>query len=84
MRCAWKELLAILPPVIRSEVDALGKEDLQELRLRINAPPELVMASGSHWLEGNMTQEHLNFVVNAVTRYSPWTANPPQPWIPPF
>lgn len=74
MRCAWKELLGILPSVIRSEVDAIGKEDLQELRLRIDAPPELVLASGSHWLEGNTTLEHLNFLVNAATRYSPWTA----------
>lgn len=74
MHCAWKELLGILPSVIRSEVDALGKEALQELRLRINAPPELVLASGNLWLEVTMTQEHLNFVVNAATRYSPWTA----------
>ena len=74
MRCAWKELLGILPSGIRGDVDTIGKEELQELRLRINAPPELVLPSGSHWLEGNMTQEQLNFVVNAATRYSPWTA----------
>ena len=74
MLCAWKELLAILPAGIRSEVDALGKDDLQELRLRINAPPELVLSSGSRWLEGKTTQDQLNFVVNAATRYSPWTA----------
>ena len=74
MRCAWKELLGILPPGIRNEVDAAGKEALQELRLRLNAPPELVMGCGSQWLKGNITQEDLNFVVNTATRYSPWAA----------
>lgn len=74
MRCAWKELLTILPHGIRSEVDAAGKETLQELRLRINAPPELVLGSERRWLTEPMTREDLNFVVNAATRYSPWTA----------
>lgn len=74
MRCAWKELLAIVPSVIRDEVDRMGREDLQELRLRVNGPPELVLAGGSHWLEGTMTRDQLNFVVNAATRYSPWRA----------
>lgn len=74
MECAWKEFLAIVPGGIRSEVDEAGKEKLQELRLRINAPPELVLADGSIWLDRKMTQEDLNFVVNTATRYSPWTA----------
>ena len=43
MRCAWKELLAILPPALRLEVDKQGRADLMELRLRLNLPPELVM-----------------------------------------
>ena len=75
MRCAWKELLGILPPGIRSDVDKAGREVLQELRLRINAPPELVTASGSFWLHRNFAREDLDFVVNAATHYSPWTAS---------
>ena len=43
MNCAWKELLNILPQWMRQEVDRLGKDTLQELRLRVNDPPELVM-----------------------------------------
>lgn len=74
MKCAWKELLSILPVGIRGEVDTVGKEKLQELRLRINAPPELKLSDGRIWLQGSVTQEDLNFVVNTATRYSPWAA----------
>ena len=74
MECAWKELLGILPPGIRGDVDREGKEALQELRLRINAPPELVLPGKRKWLTGKTNQEDLNFVVNGATRYSPWTA----------
>lgn len=74
MMCAWQELLMILPIWMRQKVDALGRETLQELRLRINAPPELIMKTGSHWLEGIVTEEDLRFCVNGASRYSPWAA----------
>lgn len=74
MRCAWKELLGILPPGIRAEVDEIGKESLQELRLRINAPPELVLPDRKHRLDETVTREDIQFLVNTATRYSPWTA----------
>ena len=54
MRCAGKELLSILPVWMREEVDTLGKDNLQELRLRVNAPPELVMGSGNWLLSENV------------------------------
>ena len=75
MMCAWKELLSILPPRLRREVDILGRESMQELRLRINAPPELVLWERSHWLSGSITRDELNFVINTASRYSPWTAS---------
>lgn len=74
MTCAWKELLAVLPIWMRKDVDTLGAASLQELRLRINSPPELVCASKRHWLSRNITSEDLNYTINAASRYSPWTA----------
>lgn len=74
MRCAWKELLEILPQRLRREVDQQGMDGLQELRLRFHAPPELVLQGESRWLQGNITREELSFVVNAASRYSPWAA----------
>lgn len=75
MRCAWKELLGILPQRLRGDVDRVGRESLQELRLRMGAPPELVTGDGSSWLPGAVTREELSFVVNAASRYSPWSAS---------
>jgi len=74
MTCAWKELLAALPTWMRKEVDMLGAVSLQELRLRINSPPELVFSNESRWLDRCVTQEDLHYVVNAASRYSPWSA----------
>lgn len=74
MQCAWNKLLGILPIRIRADVDKAARETLQELRLRINAPPELVTAAGIRWLKGTISREDLDFVINAATHYSPWTA----------
>ncbi len=74
MMCAWKELLAILPQWMRPEVDALGRDSLQELRLRLHAPPELVTAKGITDLNASTDREDLQFVINAASRYSPWAA----------
>ena len=74
MTCAWKELLAILPPRLRREVNTLGKDRLQELRLRIGAPPELVIGRENRYLAEPVTREDVDFVINAASRYSPWAA----------
>lgn len=74
MKCAWDELLAILPQSVRSETNALARETLQELRLRAGKPPELVTADGSMWLRVAVTDADIRFVVNMASRYSPWAA----------
>ena len=74
MKCAWNAFLGILPPKYRVNVDKLGRESLQELRLRLNEKPELVTSLGSRWLEDVPTAQDLAFVVNMASRYSPWAA----------
>lgn len=74
MKCAWKELLGILPSHIRYEVDKPGGEYLQEIRLRLDRPIELVLQTGSVWLKETVNQNDLNFVVNTASKYSPWAA----------
>lgn len=74
MRCAWDAFLRILPQWMRADVDRLGKESAQELRLRINAPPELVIDSGSVFLNRLICSEDISFTVNSASRYSPWAA----------
>lgn len=74
MMCAWQELLTVLPPKYRRDVDKQGREEAQEVRLRLGVPPEIRMGSGSRWLSGVVSQDDLNFVVNAASHYSPWAA----------
>lgn len=74
MMCAWKALLAVLPPWMREDVDRLGSESLQELRMRINAPPELVLDGKSLWLSRAAGHADLQYVINGASRYSPWAA----------
>lgn len=74
MKCAWDRLLQILPPWLRQDVDRLGKDKMQELRLRLGKPPELVLGSESIWMKQPCQVEDLNYVVNTASRYSPWAA----------
>lgn len=74
MRCAWKELLCVLPMWCREEVDMLGRERLQELRLRLGLPPELIRQEDRIRLNRSVTAEDLSYTVNAASRYSPWSA----------
>lgn len=74
MMCAWQQLLSVLPDWLSREVDRHGSEGLQEIRLRLGQVPELVAYSGSQWLNRIVSREELNYVVNAASRYSPWSA----------
>lgn len=74
MICAWKELLAILPPWLAREVDRFNKDTLQELRLRQGLPPQLILKDRSIWLERPVSGDDLTFCVNTASRYSPWAA----------
>lgn len=59
---------------MRQEVDEQGRDSLQELRLRLGQPPELVRANGSAWIQRKAEPEDLSYCVNAASRYSPWNA----------
>lgn len=72
MRCAWDALLAVLPQWMRAQVDALGRDTLQEVRLRAGEPPELILHGGMRRLSRKAVQEDLSFSVSAASRYSPW------------
>lgn len=74
MRSQWQLLLNILPQSLRSAVDEKGRRDLQELRLRVGLPPELVKGGRSEWLSTKTSKEDISFCINTATRYSPWTS----------
>ena len=74
MICAWNELVSILPEWMRVPVDKQGRTELQEVRLRLGKPPELVFAKGWQRLNRSVTAEDLKFCINTASRYSPWSA----------
>ena len=74
MKCAWSQLLAILPHWMQQEVDKQGRDTLQELRLRCGLPPELICTYKEVRLAGTVTEADLSFVINTASRYSPWAA----------
>lgn len=74
MNCAWKELLGILPLWCRQEVDELGRDSLQELRMRLGCVPELVRSDGNRRLKRAVTPQDLSYIVNTASQYSPWAS----------
>lgn len=74
MKCAWDALLSVLPPRLRRQVDNLGRERMEELRLRVGQPVELILSGQSQMLSIQALEEDLTFIINAASRYSPWAA----------
>ena len=74
MSCAWQAYLNILPIWMRSEVDFVGKEVLQELRIRVDRQPELITSKGVYRLQKKTVSEDISFCINAVSKYSPWSS----------
>lgn len=74
MNCAWTDFLRILPPWMRTEVDKIGKTSLEELRLRLDFPPELVLHNEYRSLTHPISEEDLQYCLNASSKYSPWSA----------
>jgi stage III sporulation protein AA len=75
LTCAWNELLRILPPNVRLEVDRLGKDTLQEIRLRQGKNIQLIRRKSNIELSQVTSEQDLQFVINAASRYSPWTSS---------
>ena len=74
MNCAWKELLSILPPWMRNEIERHGQNRLQEIRLRKQQNIRLICSDGSIEIPRMATQEDLQWILNAACKCSPWTA----------
>lgn len=74
MVCAWQGLLNILPIWMRPSVDKLGRDDLQEIRLRLEQPPFLRFKDKDIWLERKTIAADLHFCINTASKYSPWLA----------
>lgn len=75
MRCQWQEMLRVIPPWMREDVDRLGKSSLQELRLRLGQKPDLRLGKSGMQLTGIVTDDDIKYVINTASQYSPWAAS---------
>ena len=75
MRCAWKELLSILPLPMREEIDKLGNQSGQEIRLFAGGHGVLVTKERAYTLKHLVSADDLLYVINTASRYSPWTTH---------
>lgn len=75
MRCAWQAYINLIPVWMRKRVDELGREELQEMRLRLGMPPELILGGKRIWLDKPTNSDDLRFCVNMASKYSPWSAS---------
>ncbi len=73
MDAFWQSFLNVLPPWMRESVDRLGRQGLRQLRLRLGTEPRLEFQRGLWQLPQKVTQEDLDFCVNAASNYSPWS-----------
>ena len=75
MICCKEAFLHILPEWVREGVNTVETDRLQELRLRLQSPPELVLCGSRQWMHQNVAPEDLTFCINAASSYSPWAAS---------
>ncbi len=75
MRCQWDALIQLLPDWLKRPAEQYGKNELQELRLRVLRPPELVLNNRSFWLEKTVTKDDIQYCINTASKYSPWAAS---------
>lgn len=74
MRCAWQGLIRLLPQWMRQEVDRQGRDTLQELRIRRNRAPQLIVSHGIRELDRAVSESDISFILNTASAYSPWAA----------
>lgn len=73
MSCAWQAFIGVLPIWMRQSIENY-KDNLQELRLRLDMPPEIIIGNNTIWLERAITNEDLRYCINVASQYSPWAA----------
>ena len=74
MNCAWTAYKNLFPKWIGEHLDSANRRILQETRLRIGHPPELVTHAGSIFLPRCASQADISHCINAASQYSPWSA----------
>ena len=72
MQCVWESFIHLLPLWMREQVDKQGKDRLQELRMRLGTPLQMVL--DDRIIKGNrlIDSDDINHTINMASKYSPW------------
>lgn len=73
MKCMTKELLGILSPAVREMVKRVDLDKTREIRLKVGCPVRIVGPRGAVELPHLVQKEDLTYLINAASRYSPWS-----------
>lgn len=74
MKCAWQAYKNLLPIWLQKTVDKQEQKFFEEIRLRINAPAEIILSNKTLWTDKNISGDDIQYVINVATQYSPWSA----------
>ena len=74
MICQWESFIRLVPQRLRWETEQLGREALQEFRLRVGQPVQWILRERTLSGKETATLEDLKFVINTASQYSPWSA----------
>ena len=74
MQCAWSEFLNLLPYWMRKEIDPIGSQALQELRIRTGDKPWMILKDRELALSKTAGKEDIHFIVNTASNFSPLAA----------
>ena len=74
MYCAWNELLSILPEWIRTDLSRRQSQTVNEIRMRLQQPLELICGNQAYLGDQRVSEEDIRFCINTASKYSPWTA----------
>lgn len=74
MECAWQQLMSIMPHKLRKSLEEIGYGKLQEIRMRLNRPVELICRDKTYWLSELVTADDLRFCVQYSSQFSPWAS----------
>lgn len=75
MKCMSHQLIAILPPRLRSFIQPEQICTCRNIRFRIDMPVQMQTSSGLRALDTICTAEDMSWIINAASKYSPWSAS---------
>ena len=73
MNCIWDTLIKILPIHLRKPVDKFTQSPVEEIRLRLEQPTQIIANNREYFLDQRITTEDLAFCINTASQYSPWS-----------